>query len=94
MAITSINASATAANTSGDITVSAGVPTTIYLRDADGASLPLDATARLEIKTSDGQYVTLAQLDTGRPALVIDGPGVYRVVKGSGSTAFGVDQAT
>jgi hypothetical protein len=93
MAASAINASATAANTSGDIDIAAGDSVTLSLFVAVGQAIPEGCSASVQIKSSNGAYFQVDVLDHKKPALIVDGPGVYRVVKKKGELAFGVDQS-
>jgi hypothetical protein len=86
-------ASGTTEANSSDFTVSAGVPATISLFDADGV-FGNDVQATVFIKSSGGVYRAVhgGALSCSRRELVIDGPGTYRVTKYASQVAFGVDK--
>jgi hypothetical protein len=91
---TQLLAPGTTAADSADITASAGTPVTLFLKGtADG---PADSGALCEIKVKDtsGFYHKIGELngrDPGKAAVVIDGPGTYRVSRIAGASC-GVDQ--
>lgn len=94
MAASAINASSVSSNTSSDIDLAAGSTTTISLFAAASGALPRGCSASIQKKSSSGAYHEVAVIsDRGPVSVVLEGPGVYRVVKAAGSTAFGVDQA-
>lgn len=78
---------------SADITVAAGTPVTVFLKNG-GASEVLDSAARcdIQVKGSGGFYYTIGRLDGTDPIKVIDAPGTYRISKYAGPS-FGVDQS-
>lgn len=80
---------------SGDITAIAGTPTTLFLNTGTTEVLPPDARAIIEIKNAGGFYFVVpgGELNLANPVRVIDGPGVFRVVKFPSGTACGVDQS-
>lgn len=85
--------SGTTAANSGDLVVAAGAPITVFLNDADGRTLAEDANALVQIKAASGQYMTVGMLSRSQPALIIDGPGTYRVSKRASAVAVAVDQS-
>lgn len=85
-------ASATTASTSADFTVTAGTPVTLFLKSATTETLPADGSASIQIKSAGATYYPVGVLERNTPARVIDGPGTFRVVKSTGSVAFGVDK--
>lgn len=91
MATELIATTAPGGTASADIVAVAGTPVTLMLKSASSESLPNDARAMIEIKSSGGQYYGVGALDAANPAKVIDGAGTYRVLKVVNS-AFGVDQ--
>jgi hypothetical protein len=84
-------ASGTSAADSSDITVTAGVPVTVFLSTATSVPVPSDVQCDVKVKAAGGTYHTVGQLTGARPALVIDGPGVYRVSRTSASSAVAVE---
>lgn len=90
---TSIITTGTTDDVSADITLAAGTPTTISLRDAAGPVLDSQCRAVIQVKTSDGQYMSAdgGMLTGVAPQKVIDGPGTFRVQKFAGPS-FGVDR--
>jgi hypothetical protein len=84
-------ASGTAAADSSDITVTAGVPVTVFLSAAASGPVPSDVQCDIKVKSAAGTYHTVGQLTGARPALVIDGPGVYRVSRVTASSAVVVE---
>jgi hypothetical protein len=88
-----IIASGTSELASSDIVVVAGTPTTVFLNDASTGNITESAKARVQIKAASGTYTTVGELNRNQPALIIDGPGTYRVLRLAGSgVAFAVDQ--
>lgn len=88
----SLITSGTTEDTSADFTATAGTPVTVFLHDAAGPSVTSEARAVIQIKSSGAQYITVGELSGQKPALVIDGPGTFRVQKYASTTAFGVDK--
>lgn len=80
---------------SADVTAVAGTPVTLFLNTGTTEVLPQDARAQIEIKNAGGQYFVVqgGELNQSNPQRVIDGPGVFRVVKFPSGTACGVDQS-
>lgn len=91
MATELLATTATGGSISSDITAIAGTPVTLFLKSATSESLPADAKAVIEIKSSGGQYYYVGELTASSSAKVIDGAGTYRVIKTAGY-AYGVDQ--
>lgn len=82
-----------AAATSGDFDVAAGESSMVNLFVASGQTIPPGCAASIQLKGSNGVYVEVGVLDDKHPALLVDGPGTFRVVKKNSTVAFGVDQA-
>lgn len=93
MATSELLASGTTEASTSDITVTAGVPVTVFLKAAAGANVARGSRAVLQIKSAGGAYFTVGELTRHRPQVVIDGPGTYRVTRLAADTAFGIDQA-
>ncbi|MCA0214520.1 MAG: hypothetical protein LCH79_15250 [Proteobacteria bacterium] len=77
---------------SSDVTVASGFTATVFLTDAAGPVLPADAQAEIQIKSDGGEYFTVGRLTRDTPALVISGPGTYRVRRMACSSAILVEQ--
>jgi hypothetical protein len=77
--------------TSADITVAAGTPVTLFLKDAAGPLVDTQARAVIQQKTSASDYFTVGELSGLNRAIVIDGLGTFRVQKFAGPS-FGVEQ--
>jgi hypothetical protein len=95
MAAVAICANSTDQVISSDITVTAGTPVTISLFSSTTQYLPADARALIQQKSSGGTYntVTGGELNINSQQMVIDGPGVFRVVKNPAAGSYGVDQS-
>lgn len=93
MAASEIIASGTTAASSSDFTVVAGTPVTVFLKDAAGAVVDQYARALIQIKDTAGEYFTVGVLTGYEPALIIDGPGDYRVTRELATVAFGVNKS-
>lgn len=67
---------------SADFTLAAGVPTTLQINSASAsASLPTDARAQIQYKNAAGFYNTLGELNYRTQAMVLNGPGTFRVLR-------------
>jgi hypothetical protein len=88
----SILAVGSTAASSSDIVVAAGTPTTFFLTTADGSRAPDDVNVVIEMRSAAAQYMPVAGLNRNVPAVVIDGPGTYRVRRQVSNGAVGVDQ--
>jgi hypothetical protein len=78
---------------SADFTLTDAQSTTIFLKKAVGDGVYGDANASIQIKSNDGQYFSIASLDVGNPALVLQAAGTFRVYKFPSSVAHGVDRS-
>lgn len=81
---------------SGEFTLNDGVSTVVNLKPASAVTLalPYDAVADVQLKTSDGGFVNLPpSLTIGRPAVRVEGPVTFRVVRRAAGGAYGVDKA-
>jgi hypothetical protein len=85
-------ASGTTAADGADITLADGAAATLNLFAA-GASIPYGCVAVVQVKSSNGQYYQLGELDSVNPCLQVFGPGTYRVSRRASGTAFGVDKS-
>lgn len=85
-------ASGTAQADSADFTLAAGETATLYLKDAAGAQVGSESIASVQIKSSDGQYFTIGELNCREVAKVLSGAGTYRVRRLASGEAFGVDK--
>lgn len=77
--------------TSADITVAAGTPVSLFLKDAAGPLVDTQCRAVVQQKTAAGDYFTIGELTGLNRAVVIDAPGTFRVQKFAGPS-FGVEQ--
>ncbi len=86
-------AAGTAQADSADVVI-ALTPATFSLMDTVGSSpvMPSRVAALIQIKTSGGAYLTVAQIDSDTPMRSISAAGTYRVRKLPTATAVGVDQ--
>lgn len=83
-----ILAAAQTAATSSDVVVAAGSSVTVGMFTVSGV-LPAFVGMSIMLDTPGGDLL-VGVLDLARPAVVLDGPGTYRVVRGD-ITAQGVD---
>lgn len=65
--------------TSLDFTLLATDNVTLLLKDGASENLPMGASATIQIKTADLNYMNIGQLTSGAPMQVLSGAGVYRV---------------
>lgn len=56
----------------------------------NGAHIAPDATARVQVQCSNGEWMTVHELSPGKPRCLLEGPCVYRVARAAG-VACGVD---
>lgn len=89
---TEILASGTAAADSIDVVVAAGTPVTIFLKVGSSIPVPSNADCDVKIKDAGGFYHTIGKLTGRQPAIVLDGPGTYRVSRLLTGEAFGIDK--
>ena len=82
-------ASGTTAASSADFTLT-GESSTLFLTAA--ASLIPDVMVVVEIKSAAGVYHVVGDLSDEKPAVVLTGPGTYRVSRQVCATAVGVDR--
>lgn len=87
-----ILASAKTAGNSSDVTVTAGTPVTLFLSVASDAPVPSQADCDVQIKDTGGKYHTIGKLTGKQPAMVLDGPGTFRVARAECTEAFAVEQ--
>lgn len=83
-------ASGTTLVASADFTLS-GDSSTLFLTAA-AAQIPAGAVALIELKSAAGTYHIVGKLLTETPAVVLTGPGTYRVSRQVCATAVGVDR--
>lgn len=84
---TQILAVANTAADSSDVTVTAGTPLTVALKDADGPDVPSGAKVQILLKDDGGKYFHVDYLIAPHKAsLVIYGPGTYRFSRPAGVT--------
>jgi hypothetical protein len=90
---TVILAAGTAAANSTDVTVTAGVPVTLFLFSGSSGPVPSEADCDVQIKeTVGGTYHTIGKLTGRDPGVVIDSPGTYRVARNLTTASVGVAQ--
>lgn len=90
---TVILAAGTAAANSTDVTVTAGVPVTLFLFAASDGPVPSEADCDIQIsETVGGTYHTIGKLTGKSPAVQIDAPGTYRVARKETTADVGVAQ--
>lgn len=77
--------------TSSDITVAAGTPVSLFLKDSAGPTVDTQCRAAIQQKTSTADYFTVGELNGQNRSVVIDAPGTFRVQKYAGPS-FGVEQ--
>jgi hypothetical protein len=75
-----------------DFTLAEGGAVSLLLKDGVNTKLPRGVSALIQIKTSEGVYMTIGQLTSDNPMQVLQGAGTYRVNKSAGAVAFGVDK--
>ena len=87
--------SAATAGASSEFTVVAGTPQTVFLTKADTTTaFPDGARIDVQIKSSDGQFTTLASLTPdNKPATSVSSPGTYRLYRQAAAAAYGADKA-
>lgn len=83
---TEILAIGTTAESSADVTVSAGSTLTVCLKDAGGSVIGPGASVEIQLKDDDGEYFTVAVLSAAKLALVITGAGTYRFTRRAGTS--------
>jgi len=84
MATNILTVGTTAANSS-DVTVVAGTPLTVCLKDAAGKVVEPGARVNILLKDDAGEYFLVGlQLTTLKPALQIAAPGTYRFSRVAG----------
>jgi len=96
MAATELIAVGTGAAVSADIVVIAGLPLTVCLKDADGTDVGSNCRVDIQLKADDGQYYSigiLAGFNGGNRAIVLSGPGTYRLSRPAGSDSCGAFSA-
>jgi hypothetical protein len=80
----------TTATTSSDFDVTTD-PVTVMMYTDSGVSLSgASKTVTIELKAPNGQYHAVGQMIGGATAVVISGPGTYRVSRQASAEAFGV----
>jgi len=91
---TEILAVGTTAANSSEVTVIAGAPVTVGLKDAVGlTAVPPGCDVRILIKDDDAAYFEIGKLTARNPATVLIGPGVYILSRIGGSAACGAFSA-
>ncbi len=82
---TQLIAVGTTAVSSADVVVTT-TPVTVSLKDAAGPFVAGGAEATIELKDDAGQYFQIDSLTNGKPAVVISGPGTYRISRKAGTS--------
>lgn len=77
---------------SADVTVAAGSTLTVSLKDAAGPIIPGGGRIDILLKDDSGQYFLVDTLDGSKPAVIINGAGIYRFSRKAG-TSCGVFSA-
>jgi hypothetical protein len=72
---------------SSEFTLQEGYSAVLSLSNPGPASV-----AYVELKTSDGTFVTVGQLNTASPAQVLTAVGTFRINRAASAVAFGVDK--
>lgn len=67
--------------TSADITVGADTPVTVCIKESSP-----NARISIELKDDDDNYNIVGSLRPNQPAMVISGPGVYRLRRVAGNS--------
>lgn len=76
---------------SSDFTVISGSPTTVHLIQSTTGNVANMPAVTIDLKGSNGTYLTIGALTSSDPARVITAAGTYRVTRISGSAPVGVD---
>lgn len=84
-------ATGTTLTNSADFTLAAGASTTLYLKDATGATVPPECIALVQVK-SGAEYFNVGQLDGVNSMRVLTAIGTFRVSRLANTSAFGVDR--
>lgn len=82
----------TAQADSADFTLAAGETATLYLKDSGGPQVSSTSIARVQIKSADGEYFNIGELNCREVAKVLSGAGTYRVRRLAADAPFGVDK--
>jgi hypothetical protein len=82
----------TATDSASDIVVTAGTPVTVFLKKTGDGPVGSTVRAVVKIKSSGGTYHEVGALDGQRQAIVLDGPGTFRVSREETKEAFGVEK--
>jgi hypothetical protein len=86
-----ILAAGSGAANSSEVTVTAGTPVTVFLKDAVGIEgVPAGADVRVKVKDDAGAFFQIGKLTAEQPATVLIGPGVYIFSRTADSSACGV----
>jgi hypothetical protein len=75
---------------SGDVTIGAGEALTVCLKDGGGTDRAPNGNVAIQLKDDDGAYWTVETLRSGKPAIILAGPGTYRFARRKGAAACGV----
>ncbi|MBR0962240.1 hypothetical protein [Bradyrhizobium japonicum] len=87
---TEILATGTGAANSADVVIAAGSSLTVCLKDAAGPDVGKYASVDILLKADTGEYFKVDNINTDKPALLIQAPGTYRFSRLAGSTSCGV----
>lgn len=91
---TEILAVGTTADNSSEVTVTAGAPVTVCLKDVAGlTAVPPGCDVRILIKDDDAAFFEIGKLTAQNPATVLIGPGVYVLSRIGGGPACGAFSA-
>jgi hypothetical protein len=96
MAAAELIPTGTGAANSADIEVTIDAPITVCLKDAAAPDLPGDCQVDITIKDDDGQYFQIGSLTNDSVqsrALVLTGPGTYRLSRTADSQSCGAFSA-
>lgn len=85
-------ASGTTTANSADITIEAGASASLFLKSATSQTLPQDAKAVIQVKSTDATYYDIGTLTATDPMKVLQAAGTFRVVRIGASAAYGVDK--
>lgn len=89
---TNVLTTGTTAADSSDVTVVAGVPLTVCLKDVAGPAVGAGAFVNIFLKDDAGQYFKVGELTKAEPSKCIVAPGTYRFSRLAG-TSCGVFSA-
>ena len=82
----------TAQADSADFTNTSGTDLAIFLKTAASQTLPNDAKALIQVKSSEGAYFDIGVLTAVEPMRLLSAPGTFRVRRLACAVGFGVDK--